>query len=178
MICSASSIYFNFQLAFFTSLAHSVLAVTDLAQATLGTVRFAGGADVAAMQQQPVVGGGYKLLGDVFQQGLLHGQWRGGSARYESESVAHSEHVGIDGESCFLEGDGLHHIGSLAAYTGERGEFLEGGGNLSVKSFDESLGKPYEMLGLVVGIAHALDVFEDLVGRSFSHCKRIGVGTP
>lgn len=80
-------------------------------------MRFARGADVAAVKQQPVVGVGDILWRDMPRECLLDFERRVVALADQSESVGHAIYVGIDGKGGFPKGDALDNVGGLTAYT-------------------------------------------------------------
>ena len=75
-------------------------------------------ADVAAVQDEPVVGVTQISLWDDLQQAQLDLVRR--LARGEIEAMRHPEHVRVDGQGRLAEGDIEHDIGGLAADAGQR----------------------------------------------------------
>jgi hypothetical protein len=53
----------------------------------------------------------------MFYQFFFHAERGGAFVRDQSDSMADSENVGVDGHAGFLENDCLYNIGRLSAYT-------------------------------------------------------------
>ena len=119
------------------------------ARVTLGLARYAG---VAAMQDEPVVGDGNELAGDVARELLLHTVGSGATRGDEPQTVAHAEHVGVNSEGCLAPHDGLDDIGRLATYTGETNELLERVGHLATEVAHQHAGHTHQVTGLIVGV--------------------------
>lgn len=132
-----------------------------MGEAAAFAMGFAGGTDIAAMEQEPIMGGGYKIGGDMALELHLYAIGRRTGLGYQTEAVADAEDVSVDGEGGLTEGDGLDDIGGLAPYSGDLGEFFQGGRHLTAEAFHEGLAESHEVLGFVVGVTHTLNVFID-----------------
>ena len=87
-------------------------------QAARVALGLAGDAGVAAVQDEPVVGDGDELAGDVTRELLLHTIGGGATRGDEAQAVAHTKHVGVDGKGGLAPHDGLDDVGGLAPHTG------------------------------------------------------------
>ena len=62
-----------------------------------------------------------------------------------------------------------HNICRLTANTWQGLQRIEVGGQLATKALDDTTREGREVLGLIVGIGYALDIFVYLLGRSLGH---------
>ena len=145
-------------------------------EATGGAVGRAGGADVAAVEDEPVMSRRDIGCRDVTDELLLDAVGRGASVRDEAETVTDTEDMGVDSHGWLVPHDGLHDVGCLAPYAGQTYELVQRIGNLSSKVADEHACHADEMACLIVGIGYGLDVFENLLGRGGGHSFGGGVG--
>ena len=73
---------------------------------TLLALGFLRGADIAAMEQQPVVGPRQVGGGDMSQQCLFHLEGRIGCGGHETQTVGDAVDVGVDSDGGLVEGHG------------------------------------------------------------------------
>ena len=101
-----------------------------------------------------------QVLRDVFYQFFLCLQ---GSLAVEGQAdpVGDPEDMGIDGHGGFVEHDGGNDIGSLPSDSGQLLQLVHVGGHYALKLLHEHLGHADQVLGLVVGVGDAADVFID-----------------
>ena len=129
----------------------------------------AGDAGVAAVEDEPVVGDGDEFAGDVARELFLDTVGGGATRGDEPYTVAHAEHVGVDGKGGLAPHDGLDDVGGLAAYTGQAHELFERVGDLAPEVAHQHAGHAHQVAGFIVGVGHALDVLEDDLGRGQGH---------
>ena len=144
-------------------LAAEVVAA-PVGEAAGGAFGGAGGAGVAAVEDEPVVGAGAKVDGDVPLEILLDRER--GLAVGEAETVGDAEDVGVDGDDGLVVDDGGDDVGGLAADAGQGHEGVDVSGNLSAEVGQEFLGHGDEVVGLGVGIGNAADIGPDVVEGS------------
>jgi hypothetical protein len=126
------------------------------------------------VEQEPVVGiGGFAFRG-VPEQVLLYLIGGVAGAGHESEAMADTIDMGIDGHGVHAEGDCLHDVGGLSAYAWQTEQGVHIAGHFTTIVCGEYLRELYEVLGFGVRVGDALDVFIDfgLVGC----CHRLGIG--
>ena len=61
----------------------------------------------------------------VLHKMLFHLQWRVSRARHESETVAHTEHVRVDGHRSLAERHCQHHVSRLTTYAWQAQQTVE-----------------------------------------------------
>ena len=118
--------------------------------------------------------GGFAFRG-VPKQVLLYLIGGIAGAGHESEAMADTIDMGIDGHGVHAEGYGLHYVGGLSAYAWQAEQGVHIAGHFATIVCGEYLRELYEVLGFGVRVGDALDVFIDfgLVGCCHSLC--IGV---
>ena len=136
---------------------------------------FAGLADVAAVEDEPVVGDGEFVLGDVLDEFAL-GLEGGFAVVGKPDAVGDTEDVGVDGKGGFVEDYGGDDVGGFASYAGELLQLVDVGGNVAAELFEEGAGHGGEVLAFVVGIGNGVDVGKEVVGGGLSHGLGVGVG--
>ena len=96
-------------------------------------MRFSGGADIAAVEQQPVVGTGYVFLGKVLNK-LFFNRFRS-LCRFwdQSKAVRDAE------DMCIYRHSGQHHIGSFSPYAWQLGQVIDVARNLASEIHDHHL---------------------------------------
>ena len=104
----------------------------------MGAVGFAGLADVAAVEDEPVVGDGKFVLGDVLDEFAL-GLEGGFAVVGKSDAVGDTEDVCVYGKGGFVEDYGGDDVGGFASYAGERYKFLHRVGDLALVFVQEAL---------------------------------------
>ena len=127
------------------------------------------------MEQEPVVGVGDVLDGDIAHELLLNLQRRIGSLGNEAQTVADTIDMGIDSHSGLAEPYGLDDIGGLAPYARQRHKLGAVGGNLAVEVIDQLARHGYQMVGLGVGVAHRTDEMQHIIDLGLGHnpCSRV-----
>jgi len=148
----------------------------DVAQIAFLAFRALRRADVAAVEEEPVVGEGDEFVGDVAHEGLLHLIRRVVALVDEAEAVADAEDVGVDGHGGLAEGDGLDNVGRLAAHTRETEQLVHVGGHLAVEALGECAGGLNEVARLGVGVGYAPNILVDFLRLCL--CHRMGIGEP
>ncbi len=149
-----------------------VAAVTgDAAAVALGLPRRA---DVAAVENEPVMGAPEQVLGNVAHERLLRVQRCLGVAG-EAYAVGHPKHVGIDCHTVLAEGHRKHYVGRLAPHAGQRQQCVEVGRHFAAVFLHEFPCHQVEVMRFAVGVAHRADVGEYLLGRRLGHRLRGGV---
>ena len=88
------------------------------------------------MEQEPGVGVGDVLDGDIAHELLLNLQRRIGSLGNEAQTVADTIDMRIDSHGGFAEPHGLDDIGGLAPYARQRHELGVVGGYLAMEVAD------------------------------------------
>ena len=111
----------------------------------------------------------------VLHKMLLHLQWRVSRMRHESETVAHTEHVRVDGHRSLAERHSQHHVSRLTTYAWQAQQTVE-----VVRHFTPVLalyhaGEFYEVARLRIGIAHTLHVLVHLKLVGFCHRACVGI---
>lgn len=127
------------------------------------------------MEQEPVVGIGDVLDGDIAHELLLDLQRRIGSLGNEAQTVADTIDMGIDSHGGLAEPHGLDDIGGLAPYARQRHELGAVGGNLAMEVADQLARHGYQMVGLGIGIAHRTDELQHIVDLGLGHGLRGGI---
>ena len=107
-----------------------------------------------------MMGFGNQFLRYVFHQVLFGSQWGGAGRWHQSDAVAYPEDVGVYGHGGFVEYHALNDVGCLPAHSRSLGELFQGIGHVALEVLDQHLCHAYQVLGFVVGIADAADVFE------------------
>ena len=126
------------------------------------------------MEQEPVVGiGGFAFWG-VPKQVLLYLIGGVAGAGHESEAMADTIDMGIDGHGVHTEGDCLHDVGGLSAYAWQTEQGVHIAGYFTTIVCGEYLREFYEVLGFGVRVGDALDVFIDFCLVGCCHCLGIG----
>ena len=118
--------------------------------------RLARQTDVAAVQDQPVMGVQHEFGRDHFLQPEFDLERR--LARCEAGAVADAEHMGIDRHGGFAERHVEHDIGGLAAGAGQRLELGARARHLAAELGDQLFRQRDDVLGLVAVEPDGLDV--------------------
>lgn len=118
--------------------------------------------------------GGFAFRG-VPKQVLLYLEGGVAGAGHESEAMADTIDMGIDGHGVHAEGDCLHDVGGLSAYAWQTKQGVHIAGHFAIVVCGEYLRELYEVLGFGVGVGDALDVFIHLalIGCRHSLCIRV-----
>ena len=111
-------------------------------QPALLALGFAGEADVAAVQDEPVVRLGDDLVGEGLGKLLLHLQ-RSVGILHNAQSVGHPEHVRVNGKGGLVEDDRQDDIGGFTAHPRQGLQFLHVVGHHTVETFHQGLGQPF-----------------------------------
>src|SRR5690606_16915735 len=117
--------------------------LADRAAPAFGLARLA---DIAAVQDQPVMGMEHESRRHLLLQSLFH--FERGLAGGEAGAVADAEEMGIHRGGGLLEPDIDHHIGGLAADAGQGCERLAILGHFAAMLVDEDLREGMDILGL------------------------------
>ena len=112
---------------------------------------------------------------DVAHEFLLYLQWCICRLGHESQTVAHTIYMSVDGHCRLSERHCLHHIGCLAAHTGQTQQTVK-----IVRHFATIIAlyharQLYKMSCLGVGIAYALDILVDLCLVGLRHGMSIRI---
>ena len=127
------------------------------------------------MEQEPVVGiGGFAFWG-VPKQVLLYLIGSVAGAGHESEAMADTIDMGIDGHGTLTEGNGKHHVGGLPSHAWQAEQGIHVARHLATIVCGEYLRELHEVLRLGVRVGDALDVFIDFGLVGCCHCLGIGV---
>ena len=108
-------------------------------------------ADIAAVEQEPVVRLGNEVRGDIPDE-LSFGLKRVLAMGSKAEPFADAEDMRINGHGGLVIDDGTDHIGSLASYALQCLQLLDGVGHLAVIDLDEALRHSYQMFRFGAGI--------------------------
>ena len=135
---------------------------------------FAGGADVAAVKQEPVVRLRDKLRGNESGQHPL-GMEYGLTVRGETEAFAHAEDMCIHRHRGTVPQHRHHYVRGLTtdARQGDERRFVAR--DLTLMTFGELLRHRDEVLRLSVRVTDGMDEREDLFDRRLRHGGGIGV---
>lgn len=133
-----------------------MLVFAQVLDPTASALRLARLADVAAMQDQPVVGIEQVLARHELQQFLLHLQ--NVLSRCYAGAVGDAEDMRVHRHGQLPEGGVEHHVGGLAANPGQGFEVLAVVGDLAAVLFDEDAAGFDDVLRLAVVEADGLDV--------------------
>src|SRR6185312_3226816 len=115
-----------------------------------------GGADIAAVQDQPVMRVALELVGGVRRQGVLDGAR--GLAGGEARAVGDAEDVSVDGDLGLAEDDVENDIGGFAADAGEIFERIPIRGDLAAVELDQHAAQADQVPGFGVIKAYGLEV--------------------
>ena len=113
------------------------------------------------MQDEPVVGNGALLHGNVSFQVLLHG--KGGASVREAQAVRHAEHVRVYGNHRLVVHDGGNYVGGFSAHARKAHERVNIGRNFPVIIGHEHPGHGNQVPGFGVGVGDALYVGVNVV---------------
>ena len=144
------------------------------AQAAFFAFGMAGHADVAAVQDKPVMGFVHEVAGNEFQQLLFGGQRRFGIDG-KPYAGGDTEDMGIDGHIGLLIDDGGDDIGGFAAHAGQLHQLVDGHGHLAMKFVHQHIGHTDEVFGLVVGIGNASYQGKQLVEAGPGQVGGVGI---
>ena len=128
----------------------------------------AGHADIAAMEDQPMMGDVDEVAGNEFYQLFFGGQGSFG-AKGQADAGGYAEDMGIDGHIGLFVYDGGDDIGCLSAHAGELHQFIDGERDIAPEFRDQHPGHADQVFGLVVGIGYAFDQGEKVIEAGF--CK-------
>src|ERR1700733_15333618 len=135
--------------------------------------RFAGHADITAVQDQPVMSMQQKAVRDDAHKSVFDLARR--FAGRDGEAVGDSEHVGVDGQRRLAEDGVEHHIGSLAANTRQGFQLLTDAGGLTAVLFDDGARKSNDVFCLGPIEPDRLDQIGNLLDAESRHLLR-GIG--
>ena len=151
----------------------------EVGEGAVEAVGAAGFADVAAVEDEPMVGLGDDFRGDVADEFALSLE-RGFAAGGETEALADAEDVSIHGHCRLIPDNGKNDVGSLAPHSRERHQLVNIRGDLAAEFVNEPARHPNQRLGLVIRIRNGADEFKDLLlsggGESFCRWKRLKEG--
>ena len=111
----------------------------------------------------------------VFHQFQLHFQRCVCRFRNESQAVADTVNVGINGQGWLSKPHGLYHISRLSTYSRKLGQVIRVVGNLAIETFHQYFCHLTQVVCLGVWIAHALYQLEDILPISLCHSLGRGV---
>lgn len=131
-------------------------------QTALVAFGFAGLADVAAVEEQPVMRFGDDGGGDVLDElaFCLKGIF---AVRRESKAFADTKDMGIDCHCGLVPNDRTDHVRGLTTDSLERLQVIDVIGNDAVVCFHQPLRHLYQVFRFGTGITDGLDVFKDFV---------------
>ena len=124
---------------------------------TGGAFGGAGGAGVAAVQNQPVVGIALEGFRDAAQEVGAHGLWCGAAA--EAEAAGDAEDVGIHRDAGVAEGFVEHDIRRFLADPGQGLQAYARAGHLPAVQADELLRQGQHVFGFGAKEADGLEGF-------------------
>ena len=113
---------------------------------------------------------GHNGFGDVLHQVLFGGEGSGTALRHQSDAMAHAEHMRVYRHGRLVEHHALNHICGLSSHPRQFHQFFESARHFTIEIPDQHLRHPHQVLGLVVGIAHASDVLEYHFRSGGSQC--------
>jgi len=111
---------------------------------------------------------------DVLHQFRFHLEGRVGILGHQSQAVAHAEHMRIDGDGWFSEGNGLNDVGGLSPHARQHRKFLNGGRNIAAKTLDQQFRQTNEIFGLAVWVGNGANVGENGIRIGLCHGFRRG----
>ena len=88
----------------------------------------------------------------------------------ETEAMAYTIDVGIDGHGTLTEGNGKHHVGGLPSHAWQAEQGVHIAGHFTTIVCGEYLREFYEVLGFSVRVGDALDVLIHLCLICLCHC--------
>lgn len=133
----------------------NVPAGADIREEALIAEGFAGGANLAAVEDHAVAEEGPLIGGDEGHEVAF--DLDGVVVDGEAEALAEAANVGVDGDAGGVEGVAEDDVGGLAAHSGEGDEFVHGARDLAGVAFDELLATGLYVAGLVAEEAGGLD---------------------
>lgn len=133
----------------------------------LGAFGRARGADIAAVQNEPMVGVLEVFFWDNFEEVGLH-RLRG-FATAKAEAVGEAEDVGIDRDGGVAVEGVEHHVGGFAADAGEFFQFFSRVGDLALMLGDEQVAEGDHVFGLGAEQADGADGLAKIFFAPFQH---------
>ena len=132
-------------------------------------------ADIAAMEDEPMVRGGNLLGRDMLDELTLglEGCFR---VVRQADAVGDAEHMGVDRHGGLVEDDGGDDVGGLASHTREPLEVVDIAGHYAAEVAQEPLRHTHQVAALVVGIGYRLDILKNVITAGSSHRFGVGVG--
>lgn len=124
---------------------------------TFGASSFA---DITAVKNEPMMGFGENIFGDIFYQSPFRGK-RGSGISGQSYAVADPKNVSVNGHSPFVPDNTEHNICSLSSDTGEFHQVVNVGGELTIEFFNNHFGGIQKMSRFIVGKGDAFYIFID-----------------
>lgn len=134
--------------------------------------RAAGLADIAALQNEPVMRFPQKIGRDAGFEAALDVQH--GFAARQAGAVGEAEGVRVDRDGGLAEGDVEDDGGGFAADSGQGFERFAVGGDFAAEAVHQGLGEGDDVLCLVPPETDGADVLADLLDAEFRHFGRSG----
>lgn len=145
-----------------------------MADAAFEAVGFAGCADIASVEYQPVVGLGDEVLGNVGDESLFGLEGSLGVFG-QTDAIADTEDMGVDSHCCLIPHHGEHHIGSLTTDARQTHQLVDVARQFATKLVDYESCSVDKVTGFVVGEGDAFDVVEDFFGCGCCQVFRLGI---
>ena len=141
-------------------------------QAAFGAFGRASDADIAAVQDQPVVRNVDLFGGNEGDELPFGGQWRFG-VEGKADPRGDAEDMGIDGHIRLFIDDGGNDVGCFAADAGQAHQFFDGQRNFAAEFIDQHAGHADQMFRFVIWIGNAANKREQLVKTGLGKRLRI-----
>ena len=123
---------------------------------------FAGGADISAVEYEPMVGNGQEVAGEALFE-LFLGLQRGLGTHRKPNPARHPENVRIHRHYLSAKEHRSNHIGGLAPHAWEPFESLDSVGHHTTKFLHQHTSHLRKVFGFVVGVGDTLDVGVNLL---------------
>ena len=117
------------------------IPLANIRDEAFGAVWGAGGADVAAVEENPVVGVWEELGRDAGEEALFDGF--GGGAFGQADFWGDAQEMGVYGHCGLMENNVQYYVCGFAAYAGEGHELFTGRWDFAAKIRNELLGKAH-----------------------------------
>ena len=127
-------------------------------------------ADVAAVQQKPVVGFVAQFWRYVFCESGFHFEWC--FTLSQAYAVGNTEHMGVNGDCGFAENCAHDHVGCFSPHAGKRGEVGHVVGHFAVEFVNEHGSHGLQVLSLGVGVRNTADELQNVGSCGLGHGLR------
>ncbi len=125
-----------------------------MGQGTFVTLRRAGHADVAPVQDEPMVRLRNQIQGNMGHKVLFYRQRRGGCQWSQPDAVRNAKHVRVHGHRGLIENDGSNDVGRLATHARQSLQFVHLARYFGVEFRYQHPARPYEVLAFIIGIRY------------------------